>query len=662
MVGGRWLSRCLVCLTSLGTLSLLGVETAAVPGLHAQFSAVGATEASDHDQVDVLALYVPAGDSPTPFCSSTDFQVDWKATLSVPLRDDYRFRAFVSGELRLEVNGEEILSCDAEGAWSEASDEIRLRKGANDFRASFRRRPGRDAVVRVEWSSPDFLFEPIQPSHWTTEGTPELRHQQILREGRHQFVRHRCGACHGDQSGASLVTEHRDGPNLLGLGKRLRTEWIVQWLRQPRAVREQATMPHIFSGEGAEAEVKAVTAYLTREPSPVTTEEAIRSGVGKGDVAEGKRLYESLNCAGCHELGQKATEGEERLWLGGVARKFRPAALVDFLKTPGAFYRSIKMPHFGFFDWEAEDLAAFLMSESVSKEGSVPFESSPELVREGRALVERYGCRNCHDGLTNDGESGPELRRYRLVDLTKGCLSDDLSGTSTIPDFGLTAGVRESLRQVLSEAKESLKRASSREDAEREMVALRCTACHGELEGIPAVGHFGDKLRGEWMARLFSGGVFDKPRPWVAARMPGFPYYAETLATGLSHRHGYSATSDPGDEIDFDLAEIGRQLVSPVNGFSCVSCHGVGDLKPTQVFESEGINFMYSAERLRKDYYRRWLLNPLRIDPATKMPVYFDEEGESPLYDVLDGQTERQLEAMWQYFRLGFDMEPPLLE
>ena len=103
-------------------------------------------------------------------------------------------------------------------------------------------------------------------------------------------------------------------------------------------------------------------------------------------------------------------------------------------------------------------------------------------------------------------------------------------------------------------------------------------------------------------------------------------------------------------------------MVSPFNGFSCVSCHGVGDLKPTQVFESEGINLAYSAERLRPEFYRRWLLNPIRIDSATKMPVYFDEEGNSPLYDVLEGDSGRQLDAIWQYLLLGSQMIPPPVE
>jgi hypothetical protein len=76
------------------------------------------------------------------------------------------------------------------------------------------------------------------------------------------------------------------------------------------------------------------------------------------------------------------------------------------------------------------------------------------------------------------------------------------------------------------------------------------------------------------------------------------------------------------------------------------------------VFESEGINLAYSYERLLRDYYYRWMRNPLSIDPQTKMPVYF-EEGKSPLTEILDGDAEKQITAVWHYLRLGEKMPAP---
>jgi hypothetical protein len=110
--------------------------------------------------------------------------------------------------------------------------------------------------------------------------------------------------------------------------------------------------------------------------------------------------------------------------------------------------------------------------------------------------------------------------------------------------------------------------------------------------------------------------------------------------------------------IDNALAEHGQKLVGKEGGFSCVSCHGVAGLTATEVFESEGINLAYSYERLLRDYFYRWMRNPLAIDPQTKMPVYF-EDAKSPLTEILDGDAEKQIGAMWHYLRLGQKMPAP---
>ncbi|HXJ76607.1 MAG TPA: hypothetical protein VNM37_27370, partial [Candidatus Dormibacteraeota bacterium] len=73
---------------------------------------------------------------------------------------------------------------------------------------------------------------------------------------------------------------------------------------------------------------------------------------------------------------------------------------------------------------------------------------------------------------------------------------------------------------------------------------------------------------------------------------------------------------------------------------------------------SEGVNLVYSADRLQPDFYRRWLRAPTSIDPQTKMPVYFDE-GKSPLTEILGGDAEKQIAAIWQYLQLKEKMIPP---
>ena len=77
---------------------------------------------------------------------------------------------------------------------------------------------------------------------------------------------------------------------------------------------------------------------------------------------------------------------------------------------------------------------------------------------------------------------------------------------------------------------------------------------------------------------------------------------------------------------DAAMAEIGKKLVSK-EGFACIDCHAVGSTKAA-AFEVEGVNFALSHERLRKEWFMRWMDNPPAVTPGSKMPRY-SEGGKS---------------------------------
>ena len=127
----------------------------------------------------------------------------------------------------------------------------------------------------------------------------------------------------------------------------------------------------------------------------------------------------------------------------------------------------------------------------------------------------------------------------------------------------------------------------------------------------------------------------------------------------MALQHGYPPLAPGERPIDMEAAKVGQKLVSADGGFSCISCHAVGEVGATQVFEAPGINLAHSSERLLKPYFQRWLRSPLQVDPNTKMPVYFDEEGKSPLSDIFNGDGSKQINALWEYVRQGDKMPPP---
>ena len=82
---------------------------------------------------------------------------------------------------------------------------------------------------------------------------------------------------------------------------------------------------------------------------------------------------------------------------------------------------------------------------------------------------------------------------------------------------------------------------------------------------------------------------------------------------------------------------------------NCNSCHAIGPRKAFAVFEAQGIDLLIAAKRLRPGFYHRWMLDPMRIEPATKMPKYTDPQGMSQLTDALGGDGSRQFEAIRHY-------------
>src|SRR5205823_12514292 len=94
--------------------------------------------------------------------------------------------------------------------------------------------------------------------------------------------------------------------------------------------------------------------------------------------------------------------------------------------------------------------------------------------------------------------------------------------------------------------------------------------------------------------------------------------------------------------------QAGRQLVGK-KAFGCISCH---DLAGIPNSGTRGPDLAGMNQRVRYEWYQRWLEQPQRIHPGTRMPSVF-MEGKSLLPDVLDGTADKHADAMWGYLALG---------
>jgi hypothetical protein len=170
-------------------------------------------------------------------------------------------------------------------------------------------------------------------------------------------------------------------------------------------------------------------------------------------------------------------------------------------------------------------------------------------------------------------------------------------------------------------------------------------------ELLPPLTWVGEKLKSDWLHKLLSGQLHQKTRPWKRGRMPAFPAYAHVLTEGLACQHGISTSLEPLGSIDSAKARLGKRLTEQDDGFHCLQCHGLPGKPPEAPFESRGIDFQYVPDRLRVEFYQRWVGNPNQFDTSVPMPRFSPDGRTTPVESVLDGDAQRQFDAIWHYLK-----------
>lgn len=648
------------------------------PGLLVTFATEG-RPAADTALASGVTLYVVAGQAPTPFLPGGKFTATWDGAINAELRGDFIFQSDLNGSLKVEINGATALEATGTGGASPLSPSIRLNKGANVFKAIFTSPAQGDAFVRLNWAEKPPFTGPIPPAAFTHTGSTALTKATQLRLGRELFLDHRCIQCHTDKTlTESGVPELKlDAPSLEGIGARRQFDWMARWILDPKSLRPSAQMPKLLHGPAAKEDAEAIAAYLaslrtggetktiavayrTRQNPPKEGEETAPAG-------EAKPLYERLHCIGCHNPPDAKEPDPKKLSQKRIAEKFPAGKLAEYLLAPEAHYAWTRMPNFHLSAQEAKELEDWLFAAAPKAE-SKPAPTDAATIERGKKLVQTKGCLNCHALKLENQFSAPDVgilesrhRRDRSIIPVGDCL-----GATPAAAYSFTTNETAALDAFTRAGFASLSRHVPADFAERHTRALNCNACHGQLENFPPLEILGGKLKPEWAAQFIAGAIprkmrFDfhpKGEPWLEARMPAFPARAPHLAAGLAAQLGHPPKSPVEPPVDGELAKIGHKLIGKDGGFSCISCHAVGPALAQEVFESEGINLADTADRLLPEYYRRWFRNPTSIDPQTKMPNYFGE-GQSPFTDILGGDVEKQISAVWEYFKQRGRMAPP---
>ncbi len=447
----------------------------------------------------------------------------------------------------------------------------------------------------------------------------------------------------------------------------------------------------IESGDMRAADIAAYLATLADPRLEDESRTAESPSASAAAIQKGERLFSSIGCSACHAACESADTGKDppalnpqpstpipqfpAVSLSLVGSKWKPRALRAFLLSPDSRSHWTRMPDFQLSAEEAEQLTAYLLHVSLRDEFKRLPAGDPA---NGRQLAATLGCLNCHQS-----ELENKFETKLLADLEGldwdlwGCVaSGDDHGDA--PTFEFTAAERAALLAFGSTDLSSLRRTVPAEFANRQFRELRCTACHErdgnvascqpaialpeaptpdtqqELLALPTpppLTYTGEQLQSWWLEDLLAGRIDYRVRPWLEVRMPCFPRRARQLAMGLAADHGvHPAEKPPASATRWpELVRLGEKLFGSDGGFSCSKCHAVGAREAQMEVGFGVIDLIHSKRRLRDEFYLRWMMDPTRVLPMTRMPAYTDEEGNSPLADILGGNGERQFQAIWQY-------------
>jgi cytochrome c1 len=447
------------------------------------------------------------------------------------------------------------------------------------------------------------------------------------------------------RTGNRVAEGNNFGPDLNKIGSKVTNAWIYDWVRNPKHYNPKSRMPSLRLTDGEAADV---TAYLAsrRDPSPEATPTLSHLNDAAW-VKKGEKLVRDYGCFGCHQINGMEDEGKVsvpltdfgsktasdlyfgfrgELELKGVREHFRKAGFplgeiyshlhngedwfvwtVLKLKNPRIFASDVilqKMPVFNMTDEEAYAMTIALRSYTKAY---VPPQFTAALgaqrqamVDDGRFLVHWNNCVGCH---RVEGNGGLVLDILREETGKKG---DDINPY-----------------------------------------------------GPPNLNTVGAKIQEPWFYGFVSNPASRPVRTWLKIRMPSYNFSPQVISRLSKYFLGLEDESLGFTDYSFHPAtqssyDAGRLMWEKLK---CAQCHAAGSA-PAVGGETAvpAPNLALAGDRIKPDWIVRWLRDPQRVAPGTKMPNFFGTWDEPVAADpnILGGDAKAQMEALRDYvWRIG---------
>lgn len=496
------------------------------------------------------------------------------------------------------------------------------------------------------------------------EIAPELQGLVLMKE-------FNCAACHQDDV-SNVELSVKQAPVLSWSARRINPGYIERYLADPIHVKPGTTMPDVLSSLPMKERsriAREMTHYLA---SQAEAPFAIQP-VDPESAARGRELFHNIGCVACHS--PRDERGEELLKdssvpLGRLEEKYNIDGLAEFLKAPHEVRPSGRMPDMKLTHWEALDLSHYLtQSRETQSKATTEFKLIPTLAAKGRLAFHQRQCVQCHSvpGQSHSGISRP----LSAVRSERGCLSEK---PGDWPQFDLNETQRKALRAALARTEKSV---SDEDQIAITLTGMRCLNCHqrGELGGVssernphfhttnpnlgpqgripPTLTNVGAKLNPQWMRQVLVNGR--AIRPYLLTRMPQYG------SDNVEHLVDLLQQVDELPEVpfaEFEDLKVMRTAgfdMAGTGGLNCIACH---TFQLKQAAAMPAVDLTEMAERLQKTWFYHYMKNPQQLSANTVMPSFWPG-GHAIRKEILDGDPDLQIEALWQYLLDGRQARQP---
>jgi len=504
------------------------------------------------------------------------------------------------------------------------------------------------------WDKPILPKRYLESSCGRCHINENLKETATLNFGRKLVGELKCYACHNHQLKFNTFT-----PSLDGIGRKVKhREWLVRWLKNPKAIRQKTKMPNfVLSNEEVHILVDFLMSFKTF-PNDVLLNPVpdfySRRKEKNSFIELGKKLFRDSPCISCHSINGQG--GKLAPDLAKIASKAKEIWLFNFIKNPKRLQPGVEMPQFGFSDEEVAAITAYMTSEFIdwdeAEKVSSAYQPQPDFYERGQAIFYKYNCKGCHQlfefQIPNNrgpdhtaigskknyqiyfGETTIPHTLYNYIE-TKLKTPRVFGETMRMPDFDLSEKDRQAITTYLLSLRfEDLPQKYIRKGAEQaafnpqgkigkifqKFSCLKCHTINGTGGAIaPDLSIVGSRLRSNWIKKFFKNP--NSRRPHIEERMLTLFISDEEIETLANYF--YTVLLDDSISITSDWkptheAQIrGNKLYWEKYG--CQSCHLVkgkgGNSGPS--LDSVG-------DRLQPGWMLHWLLNPQKYIPDTIEP------------------------------------------